>query len=58
MTEGVMKKVRLGRTDLMVAPVCFGTSASAMSSDTYGYDVDAEQPRRRQAIFDDQNLHR
>ena len=53
MTEGVMKKVRLGRTDLMVAPVCFGTSGLGDMPDTYGYDVDAERAKATmQAIFD------
>jgi D-threo-aldose 1-dehydrogenase len=53
MTEGVMKKVRLGRTDLMVAPICFGTSGLGDMPDTYGYGVDAERAKATmQAIFD------
>src|SRR3984957_15256140 len=53
MTEGVMKKVRLGRTDLMVAPVCFGTSGLGDMPETYGYGVDAERAKATmQAIFD------
>ena len=45
MTEDGMKKVRLGRTDLMVTPICFGTSALGHMPDTYGYDVDTERAR-------------
>ena len=45
MTEDGMKKVRLGRTDLMVTPICFGTSALGHMPDTYGYDVDSERAR-------------
>ena len=35
-----MNKVRLGRTDLMVTPICFGTSGLGDMPDTYGYGVD------------------
>jgi D-threo-aldose 1-dehydrogenase len=53
MTERVMKKVRLGRTDLMVTPICFGTSGLGDMPDTYGYGVDAERAEATmQAIFD------
>src|SRR5579863_349319 len=53
MTEGVMKKIRLGRTDLMVTPICFGTSGLGDMPDTYGYGVDAERAKATmQAIFD------
>ena len=45
MTEDGMKKVRLGRTDLMVTPICFGTSALGHMPHTYGYDVDTERAR-------------
>jgi len=48
-----MKKVRLGRTDLMVTPICFGTSGLGDMPDTYGYGVDAERAKATmQAIFD------
>ena len=43
MSEGVMKKVRLGRTDLMVTPICWGTSGIGDMPDTYGYGVDEER---------------
>lgn len=53
MTDGVMKKVRLGRTDLMVTPICFGTSGLGDMPDTYGYGVDAERAKATtRAIFD------
>ncbi len=53
MTEGGMNKVRLGRTDLMVTSVCFGTSGLGDMPDTYGYGVDEARARATmQAIFD------
>ena len=53
MTEGVMNKVRLGRSDLMVTPICFGTSGLGDMPDTYGYGVDEARARATlQAIFD------
>jgi D-threo-aldose 1-dehydrogenase len=53
MTEGVMDKVRLGRTDLMVTTVCFGTSGIGDMPDTYGYGVDeARAKATMHAIFD------
>jgi D-threo-aldose 1-dehydrogenase len=53
MTEGVMDKVRLGRTDLMVTSVCFGTSGLGDMPDTYGYGVDETRARATlHAIFD------
>jgi len=45
MSESVMNKVRLGRTDLMVTPVCFGTSGIGDMPDTYGYGVDADRAK-------------
>ncbi len=52
MTEA-MNKVRLGRTDLMVTPVSFGTSGLGDMPDTYGYGVDAERAKATvRAIFD------
>ncbi len=48
-----MKKVRLGRTNLMVTPICFGTSGLGDMPDTYGYGVDAQRAKATmQAIFD------
>src|SRR5260370_36485389 len=53
MTEEGMNKVGLGRTDLMVTPVCFGTSGLGDMPDTYGYGVDAERATATaRAIFD------
>jgi D-threo-aldose 1-dehydrogenase len=39
MPESSMNKVRLGRTDLKVTSVCFGTSGLGDMPDTYGYSV-------------------
>ncbi len=48
-----MDKVRLGRTDLMVTPLCFGTSGLGDMPDTYGYHVEAAQAEATiRAIFD------
>jgi D-threo-aldose 1-dehydrogenase len=48
-----MNKVRLGRTGLMVTPVCFGASGLGDMPDTYGYGVDAERAKATvRAIFD------
>jgi D-threo-aldose 1-dehydrogenase len=47
-----MNKVRLGRTNLMVTPICFGTSGLGDMPDTYGYSVEAERAKATvQAIF-------
>ena len=45
MSEGVMNKVRLGRTDLMVTSIGFGTSGLGDMPDTYGYGVDADRAK-------------
>ena len=53
MAGETMNKVRLGRTDLMVTPICFGTSGLGDMPDTYGYGVDAERAKATvKAIFD------
>ena len=53
MTEGVMDKARLGRTDLEVTSVCFGTSGLGDMPDTYGYGVDEARAKATLgAIFD------
>jgi D-threo-aldose 1-dehydrogenase len=53
MTEGVMDKVRLGRTDLMVTAIGFGTSGLGDMPDTYGYGVDEARAKATMgAIFD------
>src|SRR5579871_5799436 len=52
MTEPV-NRVRLGRTDVMVTPVSFGTSGLGDMPDTYGYGVDADRAMATvRAIFD------
>jgi D-threo-aldose 1-dehydrogenase len=53
MTEEIPNKVRLGRTGLMVTPICFGTSALGGMPDTYGYNVEAERAEATvRSIFD------
>ena len=53
MAEPVMNKIRLGSTDLMVTPLCFGASGLGDMPDTYGYAVDAERAAATmRAIFD------
>ena len=42
-TTGRIEKVRLGRTDLVVSRICFGTSALADMPEAYGYGVADEQ---------------
>jgi D-threo-aldose 1-dehydrogenase len=45
-------KVRLGRTDLTVSKICFGTSALGDMPDTYGFGVDEERAKETlRAIF-------
>jgi D-threo-aldose 1-dehydrogenase len=46
MTGEIANKVRVGRTDLTVTPICFGTSGLGDMPDTYGYSVGADQARR------------
>ncbi len=46
-------KVKLGRTNLQVSRICFGTSSLGDMPDTYGYSVDEERARATvRAIFD------
>ncbi|HSV00513.1 MAG TPA: aldo/keto reductase, partial [Roseiarcus sp.] len=53
LTEGAMDKVRLGRTDMMVTSIGFGTSGLGDMPDTYGYGVDEARARATiHAIFD------
>ena len=48
-----MDKVRLGRTDIMVTSICFGSSGIGDMPDTYGYGVDEARARATiHAIFD------
>jgi D-threo-aldose 1-dehydrogenase len=53
MEKTVMKTIRLGKTDLMVTPICFGTSGLGDMPETYGYGVDAARAQATlQAIFE------
>ena len=53
MSASGMKTVRLGRTDMMVTPICWGTSGIGDMPDTYGYGVDEKRARATlNAIFD------
>ncbi len=48
-----MEKTRLGATDLLVTPICIGTSALGDMPDTYTYAVDVERALSTvRAIFD------
>jgi D-threo-aldose 1-dehydrogenase len=47
-----LNTVKLGRTQLAVTPICFGTTALASMPDTYGYAVEPERARETlRAIF-------
>jgi D-threo-aldose 1-dehydrogenase len=47
-----MKKIRFGRTDLMVTPICFGSSGLGDMPDTYGYGVEGSRAKATiEAIF-------
>jgi D-threo-aldose 1-dehydrogenase len=51
--SGSLEKVNLGRTNLVVSTICFGTSALGNMPETYGYEVDEERARDTlRAIFD------
>ena len=53
MSANGMKTVRLGRTNIMVTPICWGTSGIGDMPDTYGYGVDEQRARATlNAIFD------
>ncbi|MEC8436722.1 MAG: aldo/keto reductase, partial [SAR324 cluster bacterium] len=46
-------KKRIGKTNLMVSPLCFGTSGLGNMPDTYGYEVDEKRARETlNTIFD------
>ncbi len=48
-----IRNAKLGRTNLVVSNICFGTSALGNMPDTYGYAVDEERARETiRAIFD------
>ncbi|THD48986.1 MAG: aldo/keto reductase [Bradyrhizobium sp.] len=48
-----MNNVRLGRTNLFVSPICFGTSGLGDMPDTYGYKVEVDRAMATlNAIFD------
>jgi D-threo-aldose 1-dehydrogenase len=53
MAKDVTNKARLGRTDLMVTPICFGTGGIGDIPDTDSFRSGAERARATvQAIFD------
>jgi D-threo-aldose 1-dehydrogenase len=53
MAKDIMSKVRLGRTDLEVTPIGFGTSGLGDMPETYGYSAGAERAEATvKAIFD------
>jgi D-threo-aldose 1-dehydrogenase len=53
MIESTVAQVRLGRTDLSVSNICFGTSGLGDMPDTYGYAVDEARAKETvRAIFD------
>ena len=53
MSEDPLRKIRLGRTDLLATPICFGTSGLGDMPDTYGYGVDEDRAKATiNAIFD------
>jgi D-threo-aldose 1-dehydrogenase len=52
MPAGIIEKVVLGRTDVSISTIGFGTSALGHMPDTYGYGVDEERARQTlRAIF-------
>ena len=52
-SAGEMKKTRVGRTDVEVTALSFGTSGLGSMPDTYGYEVSEERARATgHAIFD------
>jgi len=52
MPDETMNRIRVGRTDLMVTPICFGTSGLGDMPDTYGYSVEADRAQATvEAIF-------
>ena len=53
MSEDPLRKIGLGRTDLLATPICFGTSGLGDMPDTYGYGVDEDRAKATiNAIFD------
>ena len=53
MAKPVLNRVPLGRTGLMVTPICFGASGLGDMPDTYGYGVDEDRAKATVgAIFD------
>ena len=45
MPDGLIEKVKLGRTNFEVSKICFGTSALGDMPDTYGYEVGVERAK-------------
>ncbi len=53
MTKLAIEQVKLGKTDLSVSKICFGTSALGDMPDTYGYGVDEARAKATvRSIFD------
>ena len=49
----LLTKKRIGKTNLMVSPLCFGTSGLGNMPDSYGYEVDEKRARETlNTIFD------
>src|SRR6478752_8429151 len=52
MSADPIRKSKVGRTDLLVSKVCFGTSSLGDMPGTYGYDVSEDRARETvRAIF-------
>ncbi|MHA1566483.1 MAG: aldo/keto reductase [Alphaproteobacteria bacterium] len=52
-TNNMDATTTIGRTDLVIPSICFGTSSLGDMPDTYGYSVDVERARATvRAIFD------
>ena len=53
MPADITEKARMGKTNLTIPKICFGTSSLGNMPDTYGYAVDEERARETvRAIFD------
>jgi D-threo-aldose 1-dehydrogenase len=51
MAADLIEKVMLGRSDLAVSKICFGTSSLGDMPDTYGYQSMRSRPRRLSGPF-------
>jgi D-threo-aldose 1-dehydrogenase len=52
MPELGAQTIALGRTDLTVSKLCFGTSALGDMPDTYGYGVDEHRAKKLDMVFE------